>query len=81
MTDRRFNRLRMPAESDDRPPSQFAGIESRRPTPIQSERARLSRARTWKGRRLAAKLDELLGSPDDELALVSLDDQSEGTSR
>jgi hypothetical protein len=52
-----------------RPCPQFAGVEHRRARPDQAERARLSRSRTWKGRRLAAKLDELLGSPDDELAL------------
>jgi hypothetical protein len=66
VSDRRFNRLRMPAESDPRPCPQFAGLEHRRATEAQAERAHRNTRRHHRDRRLAAKLDELLGPVDAE---------------
>jgi hypothetical protein len=67
MTDRRFNRLRMPAEWDARESKAFAGLPSRPAPPATLERAHRASKRTWEGRKLAKKLDELLGTVDQEL--------------
>jgi hypothetical protein len=48
-----------------RPPcAPFAGIEIRRASPESQQRAHRNTKRHWKDRRLAAKLDELLGNAD-----------------
>jgi hypothetical protein len=44
----------------------FAGIESRRATPGAQVRAHRNTRKHWADRRLAAKLDDLLGPIEDE---------------
>lgn len=48
------------------PTPQFAGIELQLPSPEARARARRNTKKHWDGRRLAAKLDELLGSVDED---------------
>jgi len=69
VTDRRFNRLRMPAEWEPRESKAFAGLPSRPVPPATRERAHKASKRTWEGRKLAKKLDDLLGPIDADLAV------------
>lgn len=48
------------------PTPDFAGIELRRATEAQLDRAHRATKRTFRERRVAAKLDEVLGSVDAE---------------
>lgn len=56
----------MTARPDARPSPQFAGLESRRATSDQVARAHRHAQRTYSDRRLAAKLDDLLGPIEEE---------------
>jgi hypothetical protein len=56
-----------------RPPCPgFAGIESRRASAAAQDRAHRATRRTLRDRRLAAKLDDLLGTVDDEVSLAAV---------
>lgn len=56
----------MTTRPESRPSPQFAGLESRRATSDQVARAHRHARRTYSDRRLASKLDDLLGPVDEE---------------
>ncbi len=69
MSDRRLPAEREPSST----PKFCGGVESRRPTPKNLERAHRATARSYRDRRLAEKLDALLGSVDQDLPPIEGD--------